>query len=98
MTRASRTLASPTNQTYDYARHFLSACETILFCDVSPTGIEFNAHVTEVCICPVGIDPDAVSASVHSPDTAEALEAMKKQFAGRKVCISLSAPLRVSMG
>jgi hypothetical protein len=35
-------------QTYDNARHFLSACESILFCEVSPMGVEFQDHFTEV--------------------------------------------------
>jgi trehalose 6-phosphate synthase/phosphatase len=76
-------------QTYDYARHFLSSCEAVLFCDVSPKGVEYNDHFTEICICPVGIDPEAVAAAVNSPDCLTLRESMGKQFSGRSVLLGV---------
>jgi trehalose-6-phosphate synthase len=52
---------------------------------VSPTGVEYNGHFTEICICPVGIDPKAVSEVVRSKEATDYLAVMEKQFAGRKV-------------
>lgn len=76
-------------QTYDYARHFLSSCEAVLFCEVSPKGVEYNDHFTEICICPVGIDPEAVAAAVRAPECQKLRESMTKQFSGRSVLLGV---------
>ena len=44
--------------TYDYARHFVSACTRILGLEGTPRGVEEGGQVTRVAACPIGIDPE----------------------------------------
>ncbi len=76
-------------QNYDYARHFLSACETILFCETSPQGVEFNDHFTAISICPVGIEPEAVAELARSAAVERHIRIMRRQFSGRKVMLGI---------
>ena len=43
--------------TYDYARHFVSACSRILGFEGTPEGVEDNGNFTRVAAFPIGIDP-----------------------------------------
>jgi trehalose 6-phosphate synthase/phosphatase len=60
--------------TYDYARHFVSACSRILGFEGTPDGVEDNGNFTRVLAFPIGIDPgrftqalatDRVQAHIH---------------------------------
>ena len=53
-------------QTYDYARHFLSSCEMVLGLETAPDHVEHEGHLTRVCVCPVGIEPEVVKGEVVS--------------------------------
>ncbi|CAN0495598.1 unnamed protein product, partial [Ectocarpus sp. 8 AP-2014] len=66
-------------QTYDYARHFLSTVESLLDANCSPQGVEHNGHFANVTICPVGIDPDAVTQLCHQPDVMRLMQRWSKQ-------------------
>ena len=44
--------------TFDYVRHFLSSCQHILQANVSPEYVDYCGCVTQVCVNPVGIEPD----------------------------------------
>jgi trehalose-6-phosphate synthase len=46
--------------TYDYARHFLSACTRILGVEYSPKGVEYHGMFCNVGAYPIGIDPEQV--------------------------------------
>ncbi|KAH8066944.1 hypothetical protein JL721_7937 [Aureococcus anophagefferens] len=53
--------------TYDYARHFLSACSRVL--DVStttPKGIEFGGRFCSIGVFPIGIDPLLIRNTLRS--------------------------------
>lgn len=43
---------------FDYARHFISACSTILSSNVLPNGIEINGNFVRIDAFPIGIEPD----------------------------------------
>ena len=40
--------------TYDYARHFMSACTRILGLEGTPEGVEDNGQVSKEVSCPLG--------------------------------------------
>ncbi|KAJ7947211.1 Alpha,alpha-trehalose-phosphate synthase 1 [Quillaja saponaria] len=44
--------------TYDYARHFVSACTRILGLEGTPEGVEDQGKLTRVAAFPIGIDSD----------------------------------------
>lgn len=76
-------------QTYDYARHFLSSCEIILGIETSPDRIEHDGHQTRVCVCPVGIEPDAVRMRAKQTSTALAIQRLESQLSGRTLVLGV---------
>ena len=62
--------------TYDYARHFLSACSRVL--DVStttPKGIEFGGRFCSIGVFPIGIDPLLIRNTLRQPHPSHVLPA-----------------------
>ncbi|CAN0390962.1 unnamed protein product, partial [Laminaria digitata] len=53
--------------TYDYARHFLSACSRVLEVECSPRGIELNNRFMSLGVYPIGIDPEHVAKTLRKP-------------------------------
>jgi hypothetical protein len=44
--------------TYDYARHFLSACNRVLNLPTMPNAVEYKGRTVHVGTIPIGIDPE----------------------------------------
>src|SRR5271170_1045290 len=44
--------------TYDYARHFLSACNRVLNLSTMPNAVEYKGRTVNVATIPIGIDPE----------------------------------------
>ncbi|CAN0057193.1 unnamed protein product, partial [Ectocarpus sp. 8 AP-2014] len=78
-------------QTYDYARHFLSTVESLLDANCSPQGVEHNGHFANVTICPVGIDPDAVTQLCHQPDVMRLMQRWSKQTRNKTMLLGVDS-------
>ena len=76
-------------QTYDYARHFLSACSRVLEVESSPKGIEYENHYCAIGVYPIGIDTEAVSEICRSPAVSARVRALEETFAGRKILLGV---------
>ncbi|KAJ8546945.1 hypothetical protein ON010_g11291 [Phytophthora cinnamomi] len=76
-------------QTYEYARHFQSACVRLLGLESSHKGVDFNGHFARVTICPVGIDADKYIAMVQSDSVQEQMKQLESQFAGKQVILGV---------
>ncbi|GMF23637.1 unnamed protein product [Phytophthora lilii] len=76
-------------QTYEYARHFQSACVRLLGLESSHKGVDFNGHFARVTICPVGIDADKYIAMVQSDPVQEQMNQLETQFAGKQVILGV---------
>lgn len=90
--RVSTELLSVINDrfhTYDYARHFLSACTRILGLETQPNGIEFEGRWVQVGTFPIGIDPWQFVEGVKLPVVQERLEKLEKRFEDCKVIIGV---------
>jgi len=44
--------------TYDYARHFLSACNRVLNLQTMPNAVKYKGRTVNVGTIPIGIDPE----------------------------------------
>lgn len=44
--------------TYDYARHFLSACNRVLNLSTMPNAVQYKGRTVNVATIPIGIDPE----------------------------------------
>ena len=76
--------------TYDYARHFLSACSRVL--DVStttPKGIEFGGRFCSIGVFPIGIDPTLIRNTLKSRAVRRRTAELGATFKGRKVLIGV---------
>lgn len=75
--------------TYDYARHFLSACQRVLESDTTPRGLEYNSHFTALGVFPIGIDPEHIAAMLTRPAVHSRIKELTDRFAGRKVLLGV---------
>lgn len=75
--------------TYDYARHFVSACTRILGLEGTPAGVEDNGSITRVAAFPIGIDPERFTAALESPEVRANVAQLLNRYAGRKVMLGV---------
>eukprot|EP00611_Tribonema_gayanum_P004565 TRINITY_DN1376_c0_g1_i1.p1 TRINITY_DN1376_c0_g1~~TRINITY_DN1376_c0_g1_i1.p1 ORF type:complete len:1060 (-),score=283.32 TRINITY_DN1376_c0_g1_i1:298-3147(-) len=75
--------------TYDYARHFLSACSRVLEVECSPRGVDYNNHFMSLGVFPIGIDPDHVSKALKTPWVQTRIRELRETFVGRKILLGV---------
>lgn len=77
--------------TYDYARHFVSACTRILGLEGTRSGVEDHplGKLTRVAAFPIGIDPERFSEALSRPDVKGYIRELQQKFAGRKVMLGV---------
>ncbi|KAH0876192.1 hypothetical protein HID58_073554 [Brassica napus] len=75
--------------TYDYARHFVSACTRILGLEGTPEGVEDQGRLTRVAAFPIGIDSERFIRALEVPDVIQHMKELKERFAGRKVMLGV---------
>lgn len=76
--------------TYDYARHFVSACTRILGLEGTPEGVEDDqGRLTRVAAFPIGIDSERFIRALEVPQVQEHIKELMERFAGRKVMLGV---------
>lgn len=75
--------------TYDYARHFVSACTRILGLEGTPEGVEDQGKLTRVAAFPIGIDSERFIRALELPQVQEHIRGLKERFDGRKVMLGV---------
>ncbi|KAL8031967.1 hypothetical protein ABFX02_13G062900 [Erythranthe guttata] len=75
--------------TYDYARHFVSACARILGLEGTPDGVEDQGRLTRVAAFPIGIDSERFTRALEVPKVQEHIRELKERFAGRVVMLGV---------
>nr|CAB3460965.1 unnamed protein product [Digitaria exilis] len=75
--------------TYDYARHFVSACTRILGLEGTPEGVEDQGRLTRVAAFPIGIDSDRFKRALELPAVKRHISELTQRFAGRKVMLGV---------
>ncbi|CAN4104285.1 unnamed protein product [Withania somnifera] len=75
--------------TYDYARHFVSACTRILGLEGTPEGVEDQGRLTRVAAFPIGIDSERFIRALELPQVQEHIKELKDRFSGRKVMLGV---------
>lgn len=66
--------------TYDYARHFLSACSKALNLPTTPNGVEFKDRTVHVGAFPIGIDPEKQIDGVKKNAVMQLVSGRKAKF------------------
>ncbi|KAM7257094.1 hypothetical protein ACFE04_012835 [Oxalis oulophora] len=75
--------------TYDYARHFVSACTRILGLEGTPEGVEDQGRLTRVAAFPIGIDSDRFIRALELPQVQSHMKELNERFAGRMVMLGV---------
>ncbi|XP_028764862.1 alpha,alpha-trehalose-phosphate synthase [UDP-forming] 1-like [Neltuma alba] len=75
--------------TYDYARHFVSACTRILGLEGTPEGVEDHGKLIRVAAFPIGIDSERFIRALELPQVQDQINELKGRFAGRKVMLGV---------
>ncbi|KAH9554672.1 hypothetical protein CY35_08G075700 [Sphagnum magellanicum] len=75
--------------TYDYARHFVSACTRILGLEGTPDGVEDHGKLTRVAAFPIGIDPERFIQALETDQVKFHIKELRRFFAGRKVMLGV---------
>jgi trehalose 6-phosphate synthase/phosphatase len=75
--------------TYDYARHFVSACTRILGLEGTPEGVEDQGKLTRVAAFPIGIDPERFIKALETEQVKLHVKELLRFFAGRKVMLGV---------
>ncbi|CAM9630634.1 unnamed protein product, partial [Phaeothamnion confervicola] len=76
--------------TYDYARHFLSACSRVLEVECTPRGVEYGNRFMTLGVFPIGIDPGHVAATMKLDRVQRRIkELTEKSFRGRKILLGV---------
>ncbi|KAH9627350.1 hypothetical protein KSS87_001189 [Heliosperma pusillum] len=71
--------------TYDYARHFVSACTRILGVEGTLEGVDNQGRLTRVAAFPVGIDSERFTRALELQQVQDYMKDLRQRFAGRKV-------------
>ncbi|KAK7850306.1 Alpha,alpha-trehalose-phosphate synthase [UDP-forming] 1 [Quercus suber] len=75
--------------TYDYARHFVSACTRILGLEGTPEGVEDQGRLTRVAAFPIGIDSDRFIRALDASPVQDNIRELAERFKGRKVMLGV---------
>ncbi|CAJ1978442.1 unnamed protein product [Sphenostylis stenocarpa] len=75
--------------TYDYARHFVSACTRILGLEGTPYGVEYQGKLTRVAAFPIGIDSERFIRALDLPPVQDHIRELQERFKGRKVMLGV---------
>eukprot|EP00884_Botryococcus_braunii_P003352 jgi/Botrbrau1/13017/Bobra.0389s0014.1 len=76
--------------TYDYARHFVSACTRILGLEGNPEGVEEkDGRLTRVAAFPIGIDPTRFELALELPEVKGHVKSLLQRYQGRKVMLGV---------
>ncbi|KAL2326848.1 hypothetical protein Fmac_020275 [Flemingia macrophylla] len=75
--------------TYDYARHFVSACTRILGLEGTPYGVEYQGKLTRVAAFPIGIDSERFIRALDLQGVQNHMNELQERFKGRKVMLGV---------
>ncbi|CAM6051565.1 unnamed protein product [Sphagnum compactum] len=75
--------------TYDYARHFVSACTRILGLEGTPEGVEDQGKLTRVAAFPIGIDPERFIQALETDLVKCHIKLLRSRFEGCKVMLGV---------
>ena len=76
-------------QTYDYVRHFLSACSRILGLSTFPNGVEFGGSRVHVRTYPIGIEPAKFEEGLMRNNVRQRIAELERRFEGVKVIVGI---------
>lgn len=75
--------------TYDYARHFLSACERLLGLTILPDAVDNGGVYVHVGIYPFGIDTESFSNAMNKSSVRDIHDKLKDSLPGKRIVVGV---------
>ncbi|KAL1203079.1 putative alpha,alpha-trehalose-phosphate synthase [UDP-forming] 4 [Cardamine amara subsp. amara] len=75
--------------TYDFARHFVNACTSILGVEATSEGVVDQGKVTRVAVFPIGIEPERFINTSELTEVIQYMKQFKNDFGGRKLILGV---------
>lgn len=75
--------------TYDYARHFLSACTRILGLSTMPNGVFIEGRYAHVGTFPIGIEPGQFYEALQKDSVQKRIKQLEQRFEGVKLIVGV---------
>ena len=75
--------------TYDYMRHFNSACLRLLGLEAEPSVIALEGRRVRLGVFPIGIDPQRFETALQSKACQTRMKRLRRLAAGRKIILSV---------
>jgi len=75
--------------TYDYARHFLSACNRVLNLPTMPNAVQYKGRTVNVGTIPIGIDPEKFTDALQEPKCKARIAELEEKFKGKKIIVGV---------
>jgi len=75
--------------TFDYARHFITACQRVLNVPTRPNAVEYKGRIVAVDAFPIGIDPENFLNELKKDSVQKRIEYLKKKFQGAKILVGV---------
>ena len=66
--------------TYDYVRHFLSACSRLMGLHQTPNAVGYQGKAVQIGAFPIGIEPQTFFDNLDKPKIKERMEALQQSF------------------
>lgn len=75
--------------TYDYARHFLGACERLLGLSIQPDRVDNGGVYVQIGVYPFGIDTDSFKNAMNKSSVGAMRDDLKESLAGKRVILGV---------
>ena len=75
--------------TYDYCRHFVSACGRILSLPTTPSTVHYQGKMVAVAPFPIGIDPEKFATQLQTQETKGRIANLKGRFKNVKIIVGV---------
>ena len=75
--------------TPDYAKHFVSACASILEAKTTPTGVHHKGNFASVGVFPIGIDPQKFVSGLQKESVQQRIASLQRKFEGVKLIVGV---------
>ncbi|KAL6053726.1 Trehalose-6-phosphate synthase [Balamuthia mandrillaris] len=75
--------------TYDYSRHFLKACTSVLGLETSSSRVFYDYRTITTGVFAAGIDPNKFLEHLHTQQVKERIAQLKKKYGNRKILLGV---------
>lgn len=75
--------------TYDYARHFLSACERLLGLETKPDRVDNRGVNVQVSIYPFGIDTESFRNAMNKSSVRKLRDELRESLGGKRIIVGV---------